>query len=122
MKDLIECYLSEQIAEPEWQKLLKETPGLQDAWESHFSPNTIDDMKLVMRTQIANVEDNIKQLRELVYTKISNVFDKKCEKIISDLSLSKSWSSYVNLIAILNEPDEDKSLMNNDGALLPEKA
>ena len=62
MNDLIETYLSGAIVESEWEYLLKETPGLQDAWESHFSPNTIDDMKLVMRTQIANVEDNIKQL------------------------------------------------------------
>ena len=62
MKDLIECYLSEQIAEPEWQKLLKDTPGLQDAWESHFIPKTMNDMKLVIRTQIISLEDDVKRL------------------------------------------------------------
>ena len=62
MKDLIECYLSEQISEPDWQRLLRDTPGLQDAWQSHFTPSTMDDMKLVIRTQLANLEDDVKRL------------------------------------------------------------
>ena len=59
MKDLIDRYLSEQISELDWQRLLNETPGLQDAWESRFCPS---DMKLVIRTQIANLEEDIRQL------------------------------------------------------------
>lgn len=66
MKDLIECYLSEQISEPDWQRLLNETPGLQDAWESHFYPDTIDGMKLVIRTQIANLEDDVRKLTKSI--------------------------------------------------------
>ena len=62
MNELIECYLSEQISEPDWQRLLKETPGLQDAWESRFRPQTMDDMKLVIRTQLANLEDDVKKI------------------------------------------------------------
>ena len=62
MKDLIECYLSEQISEPDWQRLLRDTPGLQDAWQSHFTPSTMDDMKLVIRTQLANLEDDVRKL------------------------------------------------------------
>tara|TARA_Y100000593_G_scaffold34609_1_gene67979 strand:- start:4269 stop:4529 length:261 start_codon:yes stop_codon:yes gene_type:complete len=33
-KDLIVCYLSGQIADVDWQRLLKEEPGLKEEWES----------------------------------------------------------------------------------------
>ena len=62
MNDLIETYLSGAIGESEWEYLLKETPGLQDAWESHFIPKTMNDMKLVIRTQIISLEDDVKRL------------------------------------------------------------
>ena len=62
MNELIDCYLSEQISEPDWQRLLADTPGLQDAWESHFYPDTMDGMKLVIRTQIISLEDDVKRL------------------------------------------------------------
>ena len=63
MEDLIDCYLSEQISEPEWQSLLKDTPGLIEAWVKHFTPlGDLDGMKLLMRTQISEMENEIKHL------------------------------------------------------------
>ena len=69
MKDLIDCYLSEQISEPDWQNLLKETPGLKDAWENHFNPlGDIAGLKIVIRSQLANMEDEIKHLSSCLET------------------------------------------------------
>ena len=63
MQDLIDRYLSEQISESEWQKLLKDTPGLREAWVEHFTPlGNFDGMKLVMRTAISEMENEIGHL------------------------------------------------------------
>ena len=34
-QSLIDCYLSDQISEPQWQQHLAETPGLHEAWMAY---------------------------------------------------------------------------------------
>ena len=46
-KDLIVCYLSGQITDADWQRMLKETPGLKEEWESDKIRHILDeDFKL----------------------------------------------------------------------------